>query len=75
MVEGSFLNRDSSTAAATQAYKLVFQSTASLGWEDTKVLKAAVKGDLLKVKEVLTDALARPQEACLQAGMSGLLTL
>lgn len=39
------------------------------------LLKAAAKGDLLQVKEVLANSLARPQKANLQAGMSGLVIL
>lgn len=43
-----------------------------MGREDMTLLKATTKDDLLHVKEVLTNSLARPREAHLQAGMSGL---
>lgn len=69
MVEGSFPNGASSKS---EPYKPAFQATAYLGWEDMTLLKAAAKRDLLQVKEVLTNSLARPETACLQAGMSGL---
>lgn len=43
-----------------------------MGREDMTLLKAATKDDLLQLKEVLTNSLARPREAHLQEGTSGL---
>lgn len=68
--KAAFLMGQQFSSSKSEPYKVAFQVTAYMGREGTTLLKAATKGDLLQVKEVLTNSLARSQ-AHLQAVMSG----